>query len=203
MQCKTQQDKVSFICPETAPQPARWELFWGPIYSHPSDPVCVCVSMWVVLTVNILLFRIWFCGTWNRLQGDDRRRSSQETAAFPGASYTHCLNSAESHRNRASPPLSLHCLQDRAGHANRTSKRPKRKKLQQWKHSVYVWISRLLSSSSWQRWVCSICTDSWKLIRKNIMLSWVIHHEHYCVGKAALKLLRVKLQATHYVKQLH
>ncbi len=47
---------------------------------------------------------------------------------------------------------------------------------------------RSLSSSSWQRWVCSICTDSWKLIRKNIMLSWVIHHERYCAGEAALKL---------------
>lgn len=88
----------------------------------------VCVCMWVVLTVNILLFRIWFCGTWNRLQGDDRRRSLQETAAFLGASYTQRLKSAEHtepHRNRASPQISLYRLQDRAGCANRTSERRK------------------------------------------------------------------------------
>lgn len=40
--------------------------------------MCVRVRLWVVLTVNILLFRIWFCGTWNRLQRDDRRRSSRK-----------------------------------------------------------------------------------------------------------------------------
>ncbi len=110
--------------------------------------VCVCVCVWAVLTVNILLFRIWFCGTWNRLQGDDRRRSSQETAAFPGASYTHRLKSAEHtepHRNRASPQISLYRLQDRAGRANRTSERRKR---QQWKHSNYILIFYLPPADS-------------------------------------------------------
>lgn len=108
--------------------------------------MCVCVSMWVVLTVNILFFRIWFCGTWNRLQGDDRRRSSQETAAFPGASYTHRLKSAEHtepRRNRPSPLLSL---RDGAGLANRTSERRKQKKTTTMK--AFKLHSHLLSSSS-------------------------------------------------------
>lgn len=109
---------------------------------------CMCVSMWVVLTVNILRFRIWFCGTWNRLQGDGRRRSSQETAAFPGASYTHRLKSAEltePHRNRASPQLSLYRLQDGAGRANQISERWK---LQQWMHSNFIRILYLPPADS-------------------------------------------------------